>query len=134
MVHIYIPSLISSPFLLFHPSCPQPHTSHAPSSQTHTLIENLVPIRLRDQNTALARLDEQYEQTHHPLLDRDRMVGKGGVEAQDGEDELQSKEARRVLDEHTRDRLGFVRLAGERLQAVLGEKNTWTFGELCLPP
>ncbi len=36
-----------------------------------------------------------------------------------------------------RDRLGFVRLGSERLQAVVGERNGWGFGEflnisLCL--
>lgn len=61
------------------------------------------------------------------------MVGKGRVEVREGEEELRLREARRVLDEHVRDRMGFVRLGSERLQAVVGERNAWGFGELfCL--
>ena len=57
------------------------------------------------------------------------MVGKGRVEIEEGEEELSAREARGALDEFARNRTPFVVLASQRLQAVLGEKNTLDFGE-----
>ena len=91
-------------------------------------------IRLRSQLSVLQDLDASLSQKFEeeglpPVLDESRMVGKGRVEIEEGEEELSAREARGALDEFARNRTPFVVLASQRLQAVLGEKNTLDFGE-----
>lgn len=59
------------------------------------------------------------------------MVGKGRIEARDGEEEMKWREARDVLDGWKVGREGYVRLASERLMAVTGERNGLGFSEFC---
>ena len=91
-------------------------------------------IRLRSQLSVLQDLDACLAQKFEeeglpPILDESRMVGKGRVEVEEGEAELSAREAREALDEYARNRMPYVVLASQRLQAVLGEKNTLDFGE-----
>ncbi|KAH7397606.1 hypothetical protein BKA64DRAFT_753169 [Cadophora sp. MPI-SDFR-AT-0126] len=122
-------------------------TQHSSSqSQTHshslpTLTTPFPPplpgppnlqIRLRPQASVFSDLDTALSQKEDqeglpPMLDESRMVGKGRVEVEEGEEELSAREARMALDEFARNRTPYVVLASQRLQAVLGEKNTLDF-------
>ncbi|KAK0103715.1 hypothetical protein ONS95_005722 [Cadophora gregata] len=122
---------------------PQSHPSSSPSSSPLPSLTSPFPlplpappnlqIRLLPHLPTLQTLDAALTQKSDlegglpPLLDENRMVGKGRIEVEDGEEELSAREARAVLDEGVRNRMGFVGLASGRLQAVVGERNCLDF-------
>jgi hypothetical protein len=118
-------------------------------------VPEIGKARLEPQSPKLRELDEIYERLGHPLLDGFRLIGAGGVgnpwphekrEKRDGdadgdkigpmvEDmndglEIRTKKAMRVLENHIKDRMPFVRLSSQRLQAVMGVRNELAFGLL----
>jgi hypothetical protein len=100
----------------------------------------------------LRELDRVYDASEHPLLDGYRFIGAGGLgnpwpedrrEKKEGEDdegdgrmeedmndgvEVRTKKAMRVLENHIRDRMPYVRMSSKRLQAVMGVRNELPFG------
>jgi hypothetical protein len=59
---------------------------------------------------------------------------KAGLQlATEVQEPLELDEAARLLEQHRQSRMAHVQLSSQRLQAVVGEKNDWDFGEfLCL--
>ncbi|EKD14050.1 uncharacterized protein L3040_007946 [Drepanopeziza brunnea f. sp. 'multigermtubi'] len=86
-----------------------------------------VSIRHKPHHKELAKLDTEYAKYEEVIQDEDRMVGKGRRDAREGEEELRVWAAREKLDEHLKARMGFVALANDRLQAAVGERNSWAF-------
>ncbi|CZR58284.1 uncharacterized protein PAC_08175 [Phialocephala subalpina] len=106
---------------------PQPKDSPKHEHFPFEEPDRMMTIRLAPLRPALEALDKEYNEEKHPILDGNRMVGMGIVEAEVGEEELRFQEANDVLREHTRARLPYVQLAASRLQAVMGEKNELVF-------
>ncbi|KAH7346813.1 hypothetical protein BKA65DRAFT_585886 [Rhexocercosporidium sp. MPI-PUGE-AT-0058] len=89
-------------------------------------------IRFQDQDATHSTLDaalslKEEEEGLPPLLDEGRMVAKGRYEALEEEDELSVRQARKALDEFVRNKTPYAVLASQRLQAVVGEKNSLGF-------
>lgn len=79
----------------------------------------LPPPRLAPQTPTLESLDHTYQQKEHLILDTQKYGS--------GEDEARSRLAWEALEGYKRDRMPFVKLAGERLQAFLGVRNELVF-------
>lgn len=124
------PSLCPSTLALFPQSTP---TLSFPTA----LQPPTVPIRLKPYTPAIAQLEAECARHDEVIPDGERRMGEGRQEARKGEEELRAWDARATLDKHVAARMGFAQLASERLQAVLGEKNDWTFRKWklfsCLP-
>ncbi|KAI9046623.1 hypothetical protein LZ554_009366 [Drepanopeziza brunnea f. sp. 'monogermtubi'] len=106
------------------------HPSNNPSqglSQHPYDNPSTTTIRDKPHHKELAKLDTEYAKYEEVIQDEDRMAGKGRRDAREGEEELRVWAAREKLDEHLKARMGFVALANDRLQAAVGERNSWAF-------
>jgi hypothetical protein len=122
-------------------------------------VPEIGKARLEPHSPKLRELDKIYERSEHPLLDGFRFIGAGGVgnpwpkekrekrgeegELDEDDDaigpmvedmndglEVRTKKAMRVLENHIKDRMPFVRLSSQRLQAVMGVRNELAFSLL----
>ncbi|KAH6662253.1 hypothetical protein B0J14DRAFT_687243 [Halenospora varia] len=104
------------------PATPPPVDPYAEPPTTFPLPPQdliLPPPRLPPQTPALQKLDNVFDQKEHLILDTQK-YGRG-------EDESKSQLAWETLQQYREDRMPFVKLSSQRLQAVLGVRNELAF-------
>ena len=83
-----------------------------------------LPINLDSQKNSLADLDVTYNAKEHPILNS--RCAESGL-GEEGNDEMKTAEALRVLEQHVIDRMPYIKLANQRLQEVMGTRNERAF-------